>query len=235
MRRESKEVQLGSRGEVLVDDDSKRADRRDLCDWYYPVGTAKTNTCKDAAQDTPIDEDSQCEAAARMECPDGGCLGTPFTIGYAYYGKYPSHCFKTEDTPAKFFYNPTGVADFTPTAGVPVCKKKLYINGTKDSNSCGDDAYANVMDEDECRTIQTCLSYCTHEEFRVSDATKMDEVPQGCHIGPDSCVVFNTKTGAPSAPKGSPLCKLKAAHAAATVTTPAAKKAKKDAKTAASI
>merc|ERR1719316_410632 len=137
----------------------------DLCDYNYTAGPSRKSNCTNPKTQTLIEEESMCRAAAQLACPDGSCLGHPFSLNSHWFDKYPMRCFMTEETPPKWHFNPSGywpsASDLT---GVPVCVEVEYINGTANSNDCGSDEYENVMDEDDCRTVATCLSFCIHDD-----------------------------------------------------------------------
>jgi len=200
---------------------SSKTRGEDLCNAHYEEGNPKTNNCTDPTIQTMIEEDAQCEEAAELSCPDKSCIGDRgagtdnFILDNWWYDKRPKRCFLSDDTPPKWFYNPSGFWPASIAAGTPVCVQLKYIDGTADSNLCDNDKYEIIMDEEKCRTYATCLNECVFQEFRELNASAQEAAPKGCHKTPSGCIRFNNMTllsGAePSQPKGIPVCEAKPA------------------------
>jgi len=244
-----KEVQFGARGDMRPVKRGK--DPANFCTKYFPVGvadtTAGTFSCADPTHEHMMIESDMCEDAARRACPktdatcEGNqchaCFGIPFVLLHTLVPstvklgppvetitqmqKYPKGCFKNEETPPKWHYNPTGEkqgvaplasGEYTPEVGTPVCYVTQYHYGTVDSNDCGDKMYSNIADEDNCRLTAGCMGDgCDVAEWRIYNTSTMyDTTPTGCHVGSDGKTRFNENL-APSAPKGKALCQLIAA------------------------
>jgi len=208
--------------------------RSDLCNDNYVQGKPNTADCsapgKDGSARKAIEEPTMCMEAAREECADDSCLGSPFVIDSCYFDYYPKRCFLTEA--GKWFFNPSG---FTPTKlmgtptcpgqtgavgkASPVCVQVEYINGTTSSAGATEcpTGFEVIMHEDTCRTAATCLAYCPEEQFRVLNVTHPGQAadategaPLGCHINPaDGCARFNTlPVTAGQTITGIPICNL---------------------------
>jgi len=203
----------------LMDQASKsKVKLGDWCDYNYVEGVVSTKTCQDPAVERQINEPAMCLVAANATCPDGSCLPSnmsKFVLkDEASMAKYTTGCFKNEDTPPKWYYNPIEVTQASSTVvGTPMCLLVEYINGTAGTNDCGKQEYDNIVNEDDCRSLATCLSYCTHGQFRILDPHEVELAPKGCHVdAQDGCVVFNNNTGTPQGPiaaNSKPLCMVK--------------------------
>jgi hypothetical protein len=180
----------------------------DLCNIGYVAGPINSNNCSHRTQ-RHIEEPNECgDLADHLQI----AKGNPFQKDCSVVGAcdpFPKRCFKSADD-NKFYYNPSGDMPAAPR-GTPYCETVLYINGTDDTNECGDQDYTPILSESECRSLETCTMYPFPAEFRIKDEDAAEQLkhPKGCHISTDGFVEFNNITGTPTAPKGTPLCKLK--------------------------
>jgi hypothetical protein len=224
LRRESNALELGSGGEFSqverqrvkdapaesLKPRSKQKSRGDLCDTGFVAGKLDTNNCSHRTQRFIEDQNECGDLADELGVPKG----SPFRKNCEVKGScdpFPYRCYKSADD-NKFYYNPCGDWPEEPK-GTPYCETVLYINGTENSNDCDDDDYTNIVDEFECRSLETCTPYLFPAEFLIKneDAAEQQNHPKGCHISVSGKVEFNNITGVPSDPKGKPLCKLKPA------------------------
>lgn len=179
---------------------------KDLCDFNFTEGEVGASTCTDTKTQQQIDKPSMCLSAATAAVarhPDKFAIGNPFVIDVPVdYAKYPQGChYSKKDGKDVWFHNPVGYKpELNNTiTGTPVCVETEFINGTDNSNECGNDEYSNILDEEECKTFANCQSDCTHEFFRVLNVTLQKNLPAGCHTDSQGCVLFNNDTSMTSA------------------------------------
>jgi len=210
LMRQEKQAQLSAGGEVSMVHsigNQKKVEIQDICNYNFTAGAASQSKCTDPATQHQIEEEILCRGAAELACPDdGSCMREDFMLRPPQFNDFPLHCFKGED--GKYGYNP-GPLEPTAAKGVPICYQTQFINGTAESNDCGNAAYSNVILQDDCRTIVTCLSECDHAMFQIVNASDEEKHPIGCFRSADGCLYFNNKTeGTPAGPiSGVPLCR----------------------------
>lgn len=238
MRRHNDAVQLGAGEEMVARPGQKeepketsaqieemlsaingRSKMDDLCNYNYTHGTKGTNTCADAGE--YIEEDIECKNVAMLACPEPphSCLGDKFVLDDWWYDKRPKRCYISDETPPKWYYNPSGDTPKDIIGGTPVCREVRYKDGDEDANTCPEH-YESIMNEYECRTAANCLNDRAYDEFRYLSEAEQNAAPKGCHkTAKDSDakgdVRFNNMSAIPdhadpSAPKGQPICQKSA-------------------------
>lgn len=205
-----------------------------MCEINYTFGESGKTVCKNPSAQRIMFEPGMCESSARVHCPDHSCISgdLDFVLNdTADYDLYPRGCFFTTDANGKqtWRYNPAGFTPDITTAGfsgTPVCEEVQFINGTANSNGCGNDDYEPLMDETACRNAVTCIGAPHPVQFRDLNQTMQNVHPKGCHyethevvttgaIATESWVMFNPcdtlESGTPSDPnlRGQIICSLK--------------------------
>jgi len=231
-QREDTEVVFGSGGQLqMLQKDQEEPDM--LCRVNFTMGKPLTTNCTDDPMERLLEASSRCKDAAKSVCPDESCLGSPFEIDVSTKGdNFPAFCYRTGD--GKFYWNGAGYwpANITTVGNpTPVCQVPQYLNGTVDSNDCGNDLYVNVFNEDHCRNLAICRGYAVADVFQVLNTTEQQLFPAGCHIRTNLQVEFNTigtcsdtskadksqclaasgtwTEGVPTSPVGTPICRRK--------------------------
>lgn len=190
----------------------------DICDLNFTQGVPLKNNCSIPETQSLIEDQSLCEKAAKLSCPDESCIGDPplkdFKITSTWFDKHPMRCFVVEDpdptdptkTVTKWFFNPSGYQPANIESGTPICQQHEFHEGDLDSSDCDSEHYTNIMDEWKCRNAAKCMSSCIHDEFRILDEAKKKLAPKGCHNSTLGCLQFNDYTGDDAVPKGTPIC-----------------------------
>lgn len=194
-----------------------------MCEINYTFGEAGKTVCKNENAQRIMDEEGMCLSTARVHCPDHSCISSdlPFTLNETTdYDLYPRGCFFTTD--GIWRYNPAGYTpDITTTgfSGTPVCEEVQFINGTHNSNHCGNDDYEPLMNEFACRNAATCIGARHPVQFRDLNHSMQNVHPKGCHYETygdmRSWVMFNPcdnlTDGTPNDPnlRGQIICSLK--------------------------
>lgn len=172
---------------------------------------------------SPMDErcngEKACYSSAAVLEPPHSCLGDKFVLDDWWYDKRPKRCYISDETPPKWYYNPSGDTPKDIIGGTPVCREVRYKDGDEDANTCPEH-YESIMNEYECRTAANCLNDRAYDEFRYLSEAEQNAAPKGCHkTAKDSDakgdVRFNNMSAIPdhadpSAPKGQPICQKSA-------------------------
>jgi hypothetical protein len=190
-----------------------RTEEEDLCNCNFTHGETMKNNCTNPATQSLIEDESLCEKAAKLSCPDESCIGSPFKIDSTWFDKHPIRCFIEDSdatnpstTVAKWYFNPSGYQPANIVSGTPICQQREFNEGTSDTSDCASTEYTNIMDEWKCRNAATCLSSCIHDEFRILNDTEKKMAPKGCHNSTLGCLRFNDYTGDDVVPAGTPVC-----------------------------
>lgn len=200
---------------------SKKKKRDDSCEYRYVLGDSGSTDCTTKTNTRDVQGSAKCREYAE---DDAGASFTddmllnPFILNNnsGDFVRYPWNCFKTDQ--GKYGYNPSGLKPTTVGSGhKPMCEEVTYINGTQDTNDCGNDDYENIMDEDKCRTAYRCEDLYAHHQFRdevlADNGTEAALAPKGCHIEADGGVRYSESTTgcASGSCAGIPMCVLSCA------------------------
>lgn len=218
-------VQLGESGQIIELHEQEAVSPEQLikgngqdkyvqmCNWAYIEGTASSDDC--ATGHNHILESEMCiEAARKMKMPTLGEFEGYFTDRLDFY-KHPRGCYKGPCSKAGgecYFFNAVPLFPKKPIVGTPVCRKKLLVNGTVNTNGECPSTYKMISDEKFCSEAADCLGLCAGAEFRIGEKNRTlhDFSPKGCFIHPlEGCVYINPEypgISAPSSPEGMPLC-----------------------------
>lgn len=225
MRRQTSDASLAgdsvSTPEILEaprrDRPSKKK-RNNACQYRYVLGDTGNADCTSKSNTRAVEGDAKCRLYAQDDAGSSfsdDLLLNPFVLTNASgdFVIYPWRCFKTGDNPPKYGFNPSGLAPTNVgSAHMPICEEVTYINGTEDTNECGNSDYEAIMTEDACRTAVQCEDLYAHHNFRdaVLNATEAAAAPKGCHIEADGGVRFSNSTAgcASGSCHGIPMCSL---------------------------
>lgn len=198
---------------------TKKKKRDDSCEYRYVLGDDGAADCTSKTNTRAVQGAAKCEEYAEDiegDNWDESKKLNPFILTNASgdFVKYPWNCFKTDGD--KYGYNPSGLAPTAVGAGhKPICEEVTYINGTQDTNECGNDDYENIMVEGDCRTALRCEALMAHHQFRdsVLNGSEAAAAPKGCHIEADGEVRFSDSTTgcASGSCAGVPICVLSCA------------------------
>lgn len=229
---EASMVHLSPSGEMLkvqrAQGSKQHLSSTDFCSESFILGQANKNNCTDSSLHTLILREAECRAAASEANAQEGTSALPFTVDYDNKEKHPIGCFQDANSNI-FFYNPNGNWPSSPQegGGIPVCSRKRFLNGTTNSNGGCPTGYANIDDEDFCRSMAQCEGYCEESVFKVGEPAETNPVqdppdprpawaanyngmPKGCFIREeDGCVYYNVPQATdPTSPSGIPVCSI---------------------------
>jgi len=220
---------INADGQMVQMDDQTASgvapEEQQFCRLDYPKGQDGTNNCIDGHDH--ILTENVCRHAAKLS--GAFAFQHAFLIAQADYPKHPLGCFaKPCPTGAKtcYYYNGSPLdpdPQLTDFAGMPVCRRPRFANGTSVPNDVSNGCpagYAAIMHEEACRSAAKCQGIPVggtdpdSGNFLVGtkNASQHRDHPIGCFIL-DGQVFFNfVETGFddPDTPVGIPICNVSA-------------------------
>jgi hypothetical protein len=185
--------------------DDQRTRAEDECKYVFEYGKDQSSSCCDGAEH--IDERVMCINAAETLGLPTGKDNHPFEVNQA---DYPEGCFKKNNEDVMWYNSYGGQVNNDTSINAlskPLCRRLRYKLGTNDTNDggCTGD-WSRVMDEQHCRTFETCMAHTAVTEWRVGvnasapnandqrppGSANYDDYPSGCFLGHhDQDVYFN--------------------------------------------
>jgi len=222
-----KALQLMPNGMMETEALIGKEDPYEFCNDDFPWGIANSNICdsRSITHMSDLDQD-QCIFAA--EKAGAQTHASDFDVDQTWQNVRPIGCFMFPcGSNTCYYHNEDGDTPHGNLTGVPVCRRRMYKEGTafagafsNDDRICGDSDYsAAIITEAKCRKVASCLGHTQGADFTIGSHTKSDELlyPQGCFIHAaertaegKEVVYFNPSTmgQAPTHPEGKPLCKV---------------------------